>query len=227
MVSSVAVGKLGYYQPFLVVGSAISAAAGGLIYTFDVDTGLGKQIGYQALLGLGVGLVVQIPPIVAGAVNSDGDKAIALGVVLSEFILGRFGNIPILYSSTTNRTHDAVTQFYSACLAIAASSAITNNLLLKNLPIYAPSVNPATVLSIGPYDLQDHFSGDTLQGIREAYVIGLRGSWAMALALWGVAFFASFITKWPGTMIPDVEGKEDHDTQSSDVGEKVAEPAAV
>jgi hypothetical protein len=85
-IASIAVGKMGYYSPFLLVGAVVSAVAGALMYSLDVDTSLGKQIGYQILLGTGVGLVVQIPPIVAGAVSSNADKSVALGAVLGKLL---------------------------------------------------------------------------------------------------------------------------------------------
>ncbi|KAI1177516.1 putative gliotoxin efflux pump [Nemania sp. FL0916] len=192
-VSSVLIGKYGKYMLFEIVGVVISAVAGGLIYTLDIDTDLGKQIGYQLLLGIGIGWVVQIPPIVAGVVNTNADKAIGLAAVL-------------------------VVQFYSASLAISASSAITNNLLLQKLPIYAPETSPEQVLAIGPYDLASHFSGDTLLGIKRAYVEGLRGSWALSIALWGVAFLCALLAKWPGQMVPPPE----YDVNANGEGEKQA-----
>jgi len=51
--------KSGYYQPYFILGAAITAISGGLTYTFD----MGKQVGYQILMGFGTGLVLQIPPI--------------------------------------------------------------------------------------------------------------------------------------------------------------------
>ncbi|KAI1160270.1 putative gliotoxin efflux pump [Nemania serpens] len=195
-IGSVVIGKYGKYTLFEVLGAAIATIAGGLIYTLDVDTSLGKQIGYQLLLGVGVGWVVQIPPIVAGIVNTNADKAIGLAAIL-------------------------VIQFYSASLAISASSAITNNILLQKVALYAPETTPAEVLSIGPYDLGSHFSGATLLGIKKAYVDGLRGAWALSIALWGVAFFCAFLSKWPGRMVPpqedsrlDGEGTDDYDSRS-------------
>ncbi|GAW15684.1 hypothetical protein ANO14919_051030 [Xylariales sp. No.14919] len=182
-VASLAIGKYGKYTLFEIVGAAISAIAGGLIYTLDIDTSLDKQVGYQILLGLGIGMVVQIPPIVAGVVNTNADKAVGLAAVL-------------------------VTQFYSASLTITASSAITNNLLIQKVPIYAPNITSAEVLAIGPYDLEARFSGDTLHGIRRAYIDGLRGAWAFSVALWGVAFLCAFLSKWPGHMNPPVEEAE-------------------
>ncbi|KAF2969875.1 hypothetical protein GQX73_g3712 [Xylaria multiplex] len=196
--ASVVIGKYGKYTLFEIVGAAIAAVAGGLIYTLDIDTSLGKQVGYQILLGLGIGLVAQIPPIVAGVVNTNADKAVGLGAVL-------------------------VTQFYSASLVITASSAITNNLLIQKVPIYAPETTPAEVLAIGPYDLEAHFSGDTLHGIRRAYIDGLRGAWAFSIALWGVAFFCAFLSKWPGHMIPPAEEGE---TKSDGEKQRVVLPGA-
>ena len=58
------------------------------------------------------------------------------------------------------------------------------------------------VFTTGAYDLQKTFSGAELRGIREAYIVGLRGAWAMGIALFCVAFFASFLAKWPGKMEP-------------------------
>ncbi|KAI0516771.1 putative gliotoxin efflux pump [Xylaria bambusicola] len=190
---SVAVGKYGKYSLFMLVFTAITVVSGGLIYTFDVDTSLGKQIGYQILLGVGVGPVIQIPPIVAGIVNKNADKALGLGSVL-------------------------VTQFGAASLVISAASAITNNLLLKNIPIYAPGVDPEQVLGVGPYELHNYFEGDALHGVRKAYVSGLRGAWALAIALWGVSFFTVFLAKWPGHMTPaqeDPVSDEQSDTKEN------------
>ncbi|KAI0536899.1 hypothetical protein GGR58DRAFT_527907 [Xylaria digitata] len=164
--ASAAIGKYGKYTLFEIVSAAIAAVAGGLIYTLDIETSLGKQIGYQILLGLGIGLVAQIPPIVAGVVNTNADKAVGLGAVLGETITQHPFTMPaVLYprvETLANQTplHLIVTQFYSASLVITASSAITNNLLIQKVPIYAPETTPAEVLAIGPYDLEAHFSGD-------------------------------------------------------------------
>lgn len=95
-----------------------------------------------------------------------------------------------------------MTQFTTASLTIAASSAITNNLLLINLPIHAPSVNPKDVFSVGAYDLQKRFSGAELLGVRCSYIVGLRGAWALGIALFGIAFLAAFLPKWPGKIVP-------------------------
>jgi MFS transporter, DHA2 family, glioxin efflux transporter len=112
-------------------------------------------------------------------------------------------------------------------LVLAASSAVTNNLLLNNLPIYAPSVNPEDVFKVGAYDLQNNFSGVELRGIREAYIVGLRGAWAMGIALFGMAFVAAFLAKWPGKMEPhsDIAANQEG-AEKSGFGNNVIVPVA-
>ncbi|KAI3337519.1 putative gliotoxin efflux pump [Xylariaceae sp. AK1471] len=197
LVGAVAVGKYGRYSLFMLFGSVVTTIAGGLIYTFDVNTGIGKQIGYQILLGFGVGPVIQIPPIVAGIVNKNADKPLGLGAVL-------------------------VTQFGVASIVLSAASSITNNLLVNSLPKFAPGVDPAKVLGIGPYDLQAYFEGDELLGVRKAYVVGLRGAWALAIALWGVSALTVAFSKWPGHMIPAKE--DDTSDEQTETKESIAAP---
>lgn len=55
---------------------------------------------------------------------------------------------------------------------------------------------------MGAYDLQKRFSGAELLGVRRSYIVGLRGAWAMGIALFGVAFLAAFLPKWPGNIVP-------------------------
>ncbi|KAI0514719.1 putative gliotoxin efflux pump [Xylaria bambusicola] len=188
---SVLFGKYGRYTLFQITGIGAAAIAGGLIYTLDIDTSLGKQIGYQLLLGAGIGWIVQIPPIVAGIVNKQADKPVGTAAVL-------------------------VIQFYSASIGISAASAIINNILIQKVPVYAPEVTPAEILSIGPYDLSARFSGATLLGIKKAYIDGLRASWILSIALWGVAFFCTFLAKWPGHIVPaKEEGASDTQEKTS------------
>ncbi len=89
-VASPIMARYGYYQPYFIVGAAITTVSGGLTYTFDIDTGIGKQIGYQIVMGLGTGSVIQIPPIIAGVVTSNADKSVGLAAVLGKLSLRLF-----------------------------------------------------------------------------------------------------------------------------------------
>jgi hypothetical protein len=49
----------GHYYPFLVFGPAFTPIGGGLLYTVTQFTSTAKLVGYQILLGSGVGLAFQ------------------------------------------------------------------------------------------------------------------------------------------------------------------------
>lgn len=53
--------RLGYYTPFMIIGSSLMAVGTGLITTWNVHTSISMWIGYQAILGLGVGCTMQHP----------------------------------------------------------------------------------------------------------------------------------------------------------------------
>lgn len=55
---------MGRYREIILVGWAVWAIGLGLFSTLDVNSGLGKQIGYGLLTGVGVGQTLQ-PSLVA------------------------------------------------------------------------------------------------------------------------------------------------------------------
>lgn len=65
-----------------MVGAVLATIGAGLIYTFDLGTDLGRVIGCQILYGVGTGVSVQIPVIVAGAITRPEDQAVTLSTVL-------------------------------------------------------------------------------------------------------------------------------------------------
>ena len=65
------------------------------------------------------------------------------------------------------------------------------NQLLKELPKTAPSVDPLLVIGTGATDLRKVFPPDVLPGILEAYMVGIKAAFAVALAFSGMAFLFS------------------------------------
>ncbi|KAJ5406879.1 Major facilitator superfamily domain general substrate transporter [Penicillium sp. CMV-2018d] len=183
--SSAIVTKAGYYQPFLIAGSILATIGAGLIYTFDLTSGLGPIIGYQILYGTGTGLSVRIPIIVAGALSSTDDQAITMATVL-------------------------FFQFISAAYGVGSTDSIMNNLLLKSIPKYMKGINPEEVIAAGSSGLEEVFSGSALLGARRSYLDGLHGSWAMGIALFGVTFLCALIPKRGGIVPrPGEQGRKD------------------
>lgn len=56
-----AVQKLGYYTPFMIIGAVLMSVGAGLLTTWTMSISNGIWIGYQIILGLGVGFTMQHP----------------------------------------------------------------------------------------------------------------------------------------------------------------------
>lgn len=56
-----AVQKIGYYTPFMIAGGILLSVGAGLLTTWNTRSTSGAWIGYQALVGLGVGFTMQHP----------------------------------------------------------------------------------------------------------------------------------------------------------------------
>lgn len=55
----------------------------------------------------------------------------------------------------------------------------------------APGVDPGLVLLTGASELRSAFPPDVLPGVLEAYMVGLKAAFAVALTFSGVAFLCS------------------------------------
>ncbi|KAF2464430.1 MFS general substrate transporter [Lindgomyces ingoldianus] len=53
--------RFGYYTPFMIMGSILMSIGAGLLTTWTANTGHSEWIGYQVILGLGVGFSMQHP----------------------------------------------------------------------------------------------------------------------------------------------------------------------
>jgi MFS transporter, DHA2 family, glioxin efflux transporter len=161
----------GYYQPFLLGGSALVAVGSGLIYTMDANTGTGQWIGYQILAGVGVGFAIQTAVIVGQASVENEDISTVTAMILFFQTIG------------------------GAFFVQAGQSAFSNE-LLKSLPFTAPGVNPALVLATGASALRTTFKAEQLSGIIEAYILGQRDTYILSIALSGVAFIIALFSEW-------------------------------
>jgi hypothetical protein len=75
---------VGYYQPFLMLGSMFVTIGTAMIYTLEPSSWAGKYIGYQVLASIGSGLIIQLNVIVAQAISKRVDMSVTLASVLCE-----------------------------------------------------------------------------------------------------------------------------------------------
>ncbi|KAL4800457.1 major facilitator superfamily domain-containing protein [Aspergillus venezuelensis] len=167
LVSGISISATGYPASFVIGGAALGTIGCGTIYMFDIDTSTGKWIGYQIIAGVGNEIGVQVPMIMAQANTPPVDMAATTAILM----------LP------NNRRR----------LMQAGAQAAFANCLLIELPNTAPEVDPAAVLAAGATELEGF--GDSLDGVRIAYMRGLKVAFAFACASMGVAFLLSLLAR--------------------------------
>jgi MFS transporter, DHA2 family, glioxin efflux transporter len=161
----------GHFVPLMIGSGVISTIGAGLVYTLNIGSSSGKWIGYQVLAGLGLGVGFQIPIIATQAISTAADLSSATAMVL-------------------------FCQTVGGAVFVSAGQSALSNVVLKKLPIYAPSVDPAQVFAVGSTQLKTVFSAQQLPEIQHAYMDGLHAAWAIAIASAGVATIVSLFGKW-------------------------------
>ncbi|KAJ5564919.1 hypothetical protein N7513_001161 [Penicillium frequentans] len=81
---------VGYYVPFMILGSTILSIGTGLLSTSTVSTPLGRWVGYQVIAGAGLALGFDAPQLAAQTVfdTAEHDMTIALTIITSLMNLG-------------------------------------------------------------------------------------------------------------------------------------------
>ena len=74
--------KVGYPTPFMYGLSVIGSVGAGLLTLYNVDISTGKWIGYQIVFGLGIGIGMQQPIILAQAVLPLSDVPIGTAIII-------------------------------------------------------------------------------------------------------------------------------------------------
>lgn len=191
--------KIGYYNPFMFAPITLGAAGAGLIYTWDIDTPTSKQIGYQVLYGIGVGLGIQqaIVAVQAASKNVDIPSGIAL-LCFSE-------------------------NFGGAVFVSVAQNLWANKLAAKLQNI--AGIDPVQVVNTGATEItaltEDR---ETLEAIRVAYNEALSQPFLVALILLCIATIGTLGVDWKSTKPKNRESKDAKKTEEAEKAEKAEAP---
>ena len=85
------VSRIGYYTPFMIFGVCLTAVGAGLLTTLEIDTSVGRWIGFQIIYGFGFGSCSQAPNMAAQTVLPRED--VAIGASLMFFGQQLFGAV--------------------------------------------------------------------------------------------------------------------------------------
>ena len=182
VVSSISAGitvkKLGYYTPFMIVSAVLMSIGTGLISTFTVDTGHAKWIGYQALLGLGMGMGMQQATLASQTVLSKQD--VPIGASLMFFM-----------------------QSLGGSLFLSVSQNVFSNRLIAGL--HGKTLN---VVNAGATELRHLVPSSELRSVLVAYNQALVDVFYVAVALACCSIFGALAMEWKSVRKDLDKGKE-------------------
>ncbi|OHF03888.1 hypothetical protein CORC01_00750 [Colletotrichum orchidophilum] len=168
--------RIGYYTPFLIGGVCLMSIGAGLLYTFEVDTGSAKWIGYQVIYGFGLGGSTQAPSLAAQTVLPKKDVPIGISLTLFGQLIGGAIFLSVAQNIFTNQLLQRLSSVPGLDAQKIMDSGVTS---LTNLP---DSVK-ATVL----------FAYN--EAIRQVFLVGL--------VLACVAIFGALALEWRSVRQPE------------------------
>ena len=151
--------KIGYYMPFVWACVVIMPIGVGLLYTFHVGIAESKWIGYQIILGLGVGFGFQQANVAAQAALPLRDVPTGVAVVFSIQFLG------------------------GAVFVSVAENIFTNHLRSNVAALRIPNFDPELAVRAGATQLRHLVAPEYLHGILVAYNDAIIKAFQVALIM--------------------------------------------
>ncbi|KAH8726142.1 major facilitator superfamily domain-containing protein [Phaeosphaeriaceae sp. PMI808] len=166
--------KIGYYTPLGIAGSCIMTVGAGLLTTLQVDTSSSKWIGYQILLGVGMGFCFQVPNLAAQTVLPKPDVPIGLALMF-------FG------------------QLIGAAVFVSVGENILSNQLVGRLTGIA-GIDTSLVTAGGATTLLDSVSPDQRDSVVLAYNEALRKVYEVGLILACLSVLGYAALEWKSVL---------------------------
>ncbi|KAH7627817.1 major facilitator superfamily domain-containing protein [Sordaria sp. MPI-SDFR-AT-0083] len=175
------VSTLGYYTPFMILCSVISSIGYGLLTTFQPDTASGKWIGYQILVGAGLGMGLQQSLMAVQTVLEI--KDVSIGTALMVFM-----------------------QTLGGALFVSIAQNVFANKLVQYVGELAPGFgNAKDILLLGATSVQKTVDKSILPGVTLAYNNALTDVFMVFVAMAVVSIFGALLVEWKSVKGKNVE----------------------
>ncbi|GKZ35922.1 hypothetical protein AbraIFM66950_006757 [Aspergillus brasiliensis] len=171
IVSGVLVTVTGYFGPFMLLGAAMASISAGLLSTLQPGSGTGEWIGYQVVLGMGIGVGFQLPVFVVQTTLAAAD--IPTATALMTFI-----------------------QLLGGAIFVSVAQNIFRNQLASDIRTALPLLDPTAVINAGPTSLRGMYSGDTLTTLIGLYNDAVVHTFYLAIGLAAASFLAATVIQW-------------------------------
>lgn len=169
------ISAIGVYTPIMMLSMALFATGAGLITTYNIDTPFAKWFGYQVLAGSGVGVGFQGGILVVQTVLPLVD--VPVGTACISFFQSLGGSI-----------------------FISVAQAVFQNGLATGIEEYTTGINPQLFLHSGATLIRPILAEinrmDALEGVLQAYVLGLTHCYTITAACACAAFVAAACLQW-------------------------------
>ncbi|KAL2133511.1 hypothetical protein VTI74DRAFT_2237 [Chaetomium olivicolor] len=162
----------GYYTPFMIAGSALAAVGYGLTITFEPETSSAAWIGYQIIIGAGVGIGFQQPLIAVQTVLDIDDVPTGTSLVIFLQTLG-------------------------GALFVAVSQNVFANKLVEFVGEYVPEIpDPSSILAVGATSVQKVIEPALLPAVKLAFNDALTHTFIVFTALAALSIFPALAVEW-------------------------------
>lgn len=173
--SGAGVQRVGYYAPFMIAGSVIMPIGAGMLSTWTVDASAGQWIGYQVLLGVGMGLGLQQPNIAAQTVLSRKDASTGVALMIFWQSLG------------------------GAIFSSVAQNILDNKLISNTAALNIPGFDPASVVSAGATNLRKAVPAEYFAPFLVAYNDALTKAMTVGVATASLTIIGALLMEWKST----------------------------
>jgi hypothetical protein len=164
-------GRIGYYNPQAMASAIVMPIGAGLITTFTIDTKSGKWIGYQILLGLGIGLGMQQGAMAAQTVLKR--KDVPVGVSFMMFM-----------------------QQLGGAIFVSVGQNVFDTKLVSGVIKAVPNLSPEIIVNTGATDLRNIIPASSLDEVLTVYNSALRQVFVVGTAMAALAAIGAFGLEW-------------------------------
>ncbi|RJE18500.1 MFS toxin efflux pump [Aspergillus sclerotialis] len=194
IVSGLGITAVGYYTPFMIVGSMVMAIGAGLLLLFKVDTPLSMWLGFQIIFGAGAGIGLELPNIAVQTVLSEKDVSIGTSLVVFARSLG-------------------------GAIFVSAGENVFSNQIASGMLSQVPELDPSIVLQAGATNLQRTVTqatsgqADVVARVLKVYNDAILQAFLVGLVLACVSVIGAIGVEWRTVK----DSKEQSDTYQGEV----------
>ena len=169
--SGALVSKIGYYAPFMLASTILTSIGAGLLTTFDLGTGSPRWIGYQVVIGFGIGLGLQLPLIAVQTVldMSEIPSATALMIFL---------------------------QLFGAAIFVSVGESVLTNKLVSYISRNVPGVDAVAAAGAGATNIRKVVPAEYLFGVLQVYNDALTQVFKIVLVMACLTTIGSVAIEW-------------------------------